>query len=207
MTNAPYEMSISLNTLNHLGINLYSNVPAVLSELVANAYDADASRVDITVADDTISIRDDGGGMTRTDINEHYLTIGYSRRKHQPGPTAKGRAPMGRKGIGKLAVFSIADTVAVYSAKHGEHNGLQLSRNAIQDLINAEKSSDDDAEAENPYRPESLSTGNIDWEHGTLLVLTDLRRKRTATLAIDNIRKRLSRRFTVIGARHGFRIL
>jgi hypothetical protein len=26
-----YKMTISLNVLNHLGINLYSNVPAVLS--------------------------------------------------------------------------------------------------------------------------------------------------------------------------------
>ncbi len=32
-----YSMSLSLNVLNHLGINLYSNVPAVLSEVVANA--------------------------------------------------------------------------------------------------------------------------------------------------------------------------
>ena len=30
-------MSISLNALEHLGINLYSNIPAVLSEIVANA--------------------------------------------------------------------------------------------------------------------------------------------------------------------------
>ena len=32
-----YELKIDLNALNHLGINLYSNVPAVLSELIANA--------------------------------------------------------------------------------------------------------------------------------------------------------------------------
>ena len=35
-------MSLSLNVLNHLGINLYSNIPAVLSEIVANSWDADA---------------------------------------------------------------------------------------------------------------------------------------------------------------------
>ena len=37
-------MSLSLNVLNHLGINLYSNIPAVLSEIVANSWDADAKR-------------------------------------------------------------------------------------------------------------------------------------------------------------------
>ena len=40
-------MSIDFNVLNHLGINLYTNIPAVLSEVVANSYDADATNVDI----------------------------------------------------------------------------------------------------------------------------------------------------------------
>ena len=38
-------MSLSLNVLNHLGINLYSNIPAVLSEIVANSWDADAKEL------------------------------------------------------------------------------------------------------------------------------------------------------------------
>jgi hypothetical protein len=32
-----YTMRLSLSVLDHLGRNLYSNVPAVLSEVVANA--------------------------------------------------------------------------------------------------------------------------------------------------------------------------
>ena len=44
----PFKMTISLDVLHHLGIGLYSNIPAVLSELVANAWDADATRVNIT---------------------------------------------------------------------------------------------------------------------------------------------------------------
>ena len=56
-------MSLSLNVLNHLGINLYSNIPAVLSEIVANSWDADAKRVDITIAEDQIIIEDDGCGI------------------------------------------------------------------------------------------------------------------------------------------------
>lgn len=42
MNDSPYIMRIDLNVLNHLGLNLYSNVPAVLSEAVANAWDANA---------------------------------------------------------------------------------------------------------------------------------------------------------------------
>ena len=44
-----YQMTINFNILNHLGINLYSNVPAVLSEIVANSWDADATKVDIDI--------------------------------------------------------------------------------------------------------------------------------------------------------------
>lgn len=45
-----YKMTIDLNVLNHLGMNLYSSIPAVLSEVVANAWDADATEVRIDIA-------------------------------------------------------------------------------------------------------------------------------------------------------------
>ena len=38
----PLTIKISLAALEHLGMNLYSTIPAVLSEIVANAWDADA---------------------------------------------------------------------------------------------------------------------------------------------------------------------
>ena len=37
-------MSIDLNALEHLGINLYSNIPAVLSEIVTVKVDAQMLR-------------------------------------------------------------------------------------------------------------------------------------------------------------------
>ena len=42
-----YRMTVDLNVLDHLGLNLYSNIAAVLTEAVANAWDADAETVDI----------------------------------------------------------------------------------------------------------------------------------------------------------------
>ena len=55
-----YQMTINFNILNHLGINLYSNVPAVLSEIVANSWDADATKVDIEMENGKITITDNG---------------------------------------------------------------------------------------------------------------------------------------------------
>lgn len=76
-------MSLSLNVLNHLGINLYSNIPAVLSEIVANSWDADATRVDITISDDEIVIKDDGCGMSAEDINNKFLLLDIKKENNQ----------------------------------------------------------------------------------------------------------------------------
>ena len=185
-----YEMRMSLNVLNHLGLNLYSNVPAVLSEVVANAWDADATDVNIKIADDKITITDDGHGMSAADINEKYLNVGYERRKAEPRPTARyHRTVMGRKGIGKLSLFSIADTVEVQTViKDGEKSGFVMSVAKIRTAI----------EAEDTYYPESLDESEITLdEEGTQIILTDL--KKLVYQAPPALRKRLARRFSIIG--------
>ena len=73
-----YEMTLSLNVLRHLGLGLYSNIAAVLSEVVANSWDADAERVWISIdtGDGRVTIQDDGHGMTVDDANQKYLFVG-----------------------------------------------------------------------------------------------------------------------------------
>src|SRR5690242_4105987 len=108
-TSSPFVMKLSLSVLDDLGVNLYSNTAAVLSEAVANAWDADAEEVNITLEEDNIEIVDTGSGMgTVDDINRRYLTVGYKRREDGRTSTPKGRHVMGRKGIGKLSLFAIA---------------------------------------------------------------------------------------------------
>src|ERR1700749_44444 len=107
-----YTMRLSLSVLNQLGLNLYSNVPAVLSEVVANAWDAEARVVDIwlDLVDHKIVITDDGNGMDLNDINDKYLNVGYQKRDVEgPYTSTLHRHVMGRKGIGKLSLFSIAN--------------------------------------------------------------------------------------------------
>ena len=189
-----FELTISLNTLEHLGLNLYSNMAAVLSEIVANAYDADAEKVRISWdrTNDTITITDDGLGMTATEVNDRFLTVGYRRRSGQPGLTPKhSREPMGRKGIGKLSLFSIADTVVVQTAKDGERSAFRMHLPDIRAKIENEDGSN------TTYQPEPLDVDSIDFAHGTKIVLTDLRRKQTAATP-KALRKRVARRFQVI---------
>ncbi len=39
------ELKFDPNTIEHLGVSLYSQLPSVLSELISNAWDADAKSV------------------------------------------------------------------------------------------------------------------------------------------------------------------
>lgn len=121
-----YEMTISLQIVEHLGLNLYSNTSAVISEAVANAWDADAKTVEITLEKDCITIKDDGCGMDTDDINNKYLTVGYQKRHLVPITPMLNRKVMGRKGIGKLSLLSIAETITIYSSKNGQKNAYKF---------------------------------------------------------------------------------
>ncbi|MBK9014030.1 MAG: ATP-binding protein [Saprospiraceae bacterium] len=101
-----FMMTIDLNVLNHLGMNLYSNIPAVISEVVANAWDADAEEVFIDFKETEITIRDTGTGMDISDINNKFLLVGYQRRVEKEGRTTPihTRPVMGRKGISKTVL-------------------------------------------------------------------------------------------------------
>lgn len=192
-----YQMNISNTVLYHLGINLYSNVPAVLSEVVANSWDADATNVYVEIETDKITITDDGHGMTLDDINDKYLLVGYPRRRHNEAVTDHyKREVMGRKGIGKLSLFSIAETVTVETIKKGkenkedEINGFVMSKQAIDNHIEEKN--------EQPYEPEPLSESDIEiTEEGTRIVLTDLK-KRITKAHPNYLRKRIARRFSII---------
>lgn len=199
--NDTYRMTVDLNVLDHLGINLYSNIAAVLTEAVANAWDADAETVDIKINPDGnwIEIVDDGIGMSVDDMNSKYLRVGYRRRDEdvEHGKlTAKGRPVMGRKGLGKLSLFSIANVIEVESARDGAAHGLRMTVAGIHESVQKK---------EPFYSPESLPTEQITVVEGTRIVLRDIKRQRLGRGALA-LRKRLARRFSVIGEAHGFKI-
>lgn len=123
--NSPLEMSFDPSTIEHLGIKMYSTVPPVLAELIANAYDADATEVKINLVDSSgtkeIQISDNGHGMSLEDINDKFLRIGRNRRE-EGDKTPNGRKPIGKKGLGKLSFFGIAEDIEVSTTKDGLRN-------------------------------------------------------------------------------------
>lgn len=196
-----YRMTVDLNVLDHLGINLYSNIAAVLTEAVANAWDADAEKVDIHIDPNGqwIEIVDDGIGLSIDDMNAKYLRVGYRRRDEDPEHgriTAKRRPVMGRKGLGKLSLFSIANIIEVQSAKCGVSHGLRMTVDGIEASVKRK---------ELYYSPDPLAEDSVIVEKGTRIVLRDIKRQRLGK-GVTALRKRLARRFSVIGEAHRFKI-
>ena len=192
-----YTISIDMNVLNHLGISLYSNIPAVLSEIVANSWDADASIVKITIAKDEnhceqITIEDNGFGMTVDDINNRFLTVGYQKRIHGQARTPRDRQVIGRKGIGKLSMFSIARTIEVYSSTDGQNtNAFLMDADEIQNVIGKGRNE--------IYHPQELLSPAIVLKNpGTVIVLKNLKKKMSIATP-DFLKRRIARRFNIIG--------
>lgn len=197
---AGYSLAIDPNVLDHLGVNLYNSVPAALSEAVANAWDADARNVSIDIGADSVTIADDGHGMTRDDCNKKFLTVGYARRK-EGGRTPGGRAVMGRKGIGKLSLFSIADVIEIHTARKGGpagKSGFVMDISKIRDKIEGGNSPTTTCELEEVDEPK------IKIDHGTRIRMAGLNRRMGRDAKA--VRKNLARRFSIIDPAHSFNV-
>ncbi|MEG8180444.1 ATP-binding protein [Nocardia terpenica] len=188
-----YTMRISRLAIDKLGIKLYDRVSAVLAELIANSYDADATLVRVTLpwgvtlagtvraAEEPqyeIIVTDNGHGMTADEVNAHYLMVGSDRRLRTGSDLSRERRRpvMGRKGIGKLAAFGICRTIEVITAGSGSADrtpaGWPVSH-IVMDLY------DMLSDTESDYYPKpGARDGMFSDRRGTTVILRDFFRKR-----------------------------
>lgn len=106
--------------LKLLGDELIGDDRLAIFELVKNAYDADATHVDVILELETesprIIVRDyNGCGMDYDTIADKWMEIGTdSKRKENRvrSPIFK-RMPLGEKGVGRLAVHKLGETLVI----------------------------------------------------------------------------------------------
>ena len=194
-----FKFEVDLNVINHLGVGLYSSTPAALTELVANAWDAEANNVWITIDDnnDTIVIEDDGHGMCVKDIREKFLHVGYSRRiASSSNMSATGkRKVMGRKGIGKLSMFALSEFVRVTSQTNGgELLAFEVDVPELKKNLENRK-----AIVLDEFTPTPLKNGK-----GTRIELTKVFKTLNRTESF--LRTRLARRFSILGPAYDFQV-
>ncbi|WP_374377255.1 ATP-binding protein [Dongia sp.] len=214
MSKSKYKMTISRLTIDKLGVKLYDKASAVIAELVANGYDADATEVTIEAPMGTflaqktsagyvdngyeIVVEDNGFGMDPDVINDFFLKVGAERRldTRRGDETPKGRRVMGRKGVGKLAPFGICQTIEVISSggvrvplPGGKGRGY---RTAHFILRYGKIRNDIDTD----YVPD---VGKLDQtiqpKHGTMIILRDFIRRQVPDM--DAFARQMAQRFGV----------
>ena len=185
VTDKKLKLEFDIHTIEHLGVQMYKTLPPVLSELISNSYDADASYVDIKFDDSTnnktITVSDDGVGMTFEELNESFLRIGRNRRHHSTEITLKGRKVTGRKGLGKLAIFGIANEIEVQTVKNNYKNSFIMNLN---DILSTDKE----------YYPDiNVFNELVDLPDGTTIILKNIQRK--SSFDINELKESIAKRF------------
>jgi signal transduction histidine kinase len=141
-----------VNTFRLLGRDLITDRITALFELVKNSYDANAENVIIEFInvgtknnDSKILIKDDGIGMTISDIQNKWMVIGTnSKRKDLYSPLPYKRRYIGEKGIGRFAVDKLGQRVNIRTRQKGDAEELVATINwqTYQDLAEEQKSLD-----------------------------------------------------------------
>ena len=99
-----------------IGERLYEQSIELIRELVNNAYDADATRVDVTISKNEIIIADDGEGMDEIGLTQ-YFNVGSEAKLMNPLSSRFARNRIGQFGIGKFASLAAASRFEITTQK------------------------------------------------------------------------------------------
>lgn len=166
-----------------IGRDLVTNEYVAIFELVKNSFDAQASRVDIEFDPDngTITIVDDGLGMSAADIRDKWLFVAYSDKALAASDTYRDKIKSagqfaGSKGIGRFSCDTLGRQLALYSRVEG---GSSISRLEI-DWTKFEQSSTEEFQdiqvalsTARSFPP--IYNAKPPADHGTVLVIQNTR--------------------------------
>ncbi|MGV8963421.1 MAG: ATP-binding protein [Candidatus Saccharimonadaceae bacterium] len=162
--------SVDAGIINRLGKELVGKHETAVSELVKNAYDADATEVNLVFenawnAGGILVIEDNGHGMTKEQLVNGFMRLSSSDKIHNPISNKYKRQRAGRKGIGRFATQRLGDKLIIITQTV---NSLQ----ALRVIINWE-----DFESDKDLLTISNKIEFIpkDKEEGTTLIIEGLR--------------------------------
>jgi len=163
---------------------LFRTVPDAILELLSNAYDADATRVEIIydTASNQFSHKDDGCGMgTPKRIRGFYCRGDSAKRTLRK--TAKGRTPIGKFGLAASLLQYLANAYVLDTM--GDGNQV-----VIEEDFRITKGGE--------VVPTPKVTKADPAEHGTIITLKDLKFLEAGkTLDLDELVRRVSREMPV----------
>lgn len=161
--------------LNHHAGKIITDPHYSIIELVANCWDAGASRVDIcwpTTESKLLSIQDNGIGMTYDDFVQRWKELNYNRLKYQgsqvefpKGSKRSTRTAFGRNGIGRHAMFCFANQYYVETKKDGTLHRFRVGRSqgSTPFTISLEEEKKEKGHGTRIYTQVEQNTNDIDY--------------------------------------------
>ena len=127
-----FEVDYLIRTLGAL-----VNYPEIaLTELVANAWDAGATTVNISIPEDygsKLIIEDNGTGLSKEQFLNRWMKLGYNRLKHQgknvifPKGINSKRLAYGRNGVGRHGLLCFNNEYTVITNSEGKKSTFLIT--------------------------------------------------------------------------------
>nr|WP_070960641.1 ATP-binding protein [Hyphomonas sp. Mor2] len=113
--------------LQLLGDQLIRSARLAVFELVKNSYDADARKVVVSMnnlgsSDATITVSDDGEGMSAKIVRDIWFVPGHDHKEKTKlaGTRSElGRSPLGEKGVGRFAAHKLGNKIKLVTKANG----------------------------------------------------------------------------------------
>ena len=158
-----------------LGRRMYKESINLIRELVNNSYDADATRVDIELTQNKISVSDDGSGMNLDDLH-NYFKIGSQVKKSLKVTPKYQRKIIGEIGIGKFSSLGASNKFELITKKGNFKSRIIFDQDEFQKSL------------DNWEVPFELLKPKIDEPDGTKVILYDIEQQFTPQEIADRLR-------------------
>ena len=124
--------SVDAGVIDRLGKELVARHETAVSELIKNAYDADATiaKLNFENVDDVggiLTVSDNGNGMTREQLVNGFMRISSSDKIHEPVSPVYKRKRAGRKGIGRFSAQRLGGKLTIKTQTASDRNALQVT--------------------------------------------------------------------------------
>jgi signal transduction histidine kinase len=164
------KFTIDSGAIDRLGRELVTRSETAVSELIKNAYDADATEVSVIFRYSgeyytEIIIEDNGEGMDKTSLKNGFMRISSSNKVHNPKSKKFNRVRAGQKGIGRFATQRLGEKLVIETQSPDENNSWRLTIDWNQYVMDRELGEVENLLEEMPRREKS----------GTKLMITSLR--------------------------------
>ncbi|WP_227430922.1 ATP-binding protein [Psychrobacter sp. I-STPA6b] len=124
--------SVDAGIIDRLGKELVSKRETAVSELVKNAYDADATEVKLVFQNaynigGSLKIIDNGIGMTREQLMNGFMRLASTDKVNNPISEIYERKKAGKKGIGRFSTQRLGSKLTILTKSKGSNSTIQLS--------------------------------------------------------------------------------